>query len=165
MSTGLSGWKMTRITTGQWPENNAEIHQKKLDSGDIVVQSCLTRVWPDNVGHRKDLAWTANCDQTWQSESDHSSPLHGRTSFESIKSKKLSCRSDTFIRITLLSITLATNCVDRIWDQMWGWAKPHIWWSRTTVKTSAKTFLLLSSSHCTGITKLPFLRWASSSIW
>ena len=46
--------------------------------------------------------------------SDDNSPFHGGTSFESIKSKKLSCKSDTFIRITLLSITLGTNCVDKL---------------------------------------------------
>jgi hypothetical protein len=56
----LSSWKMTGITTRQWPENNAEIHQKKLDSEDIVVQLCPTGVQPDNVGHCKDLETTSD---------------------------------------------------------------------------------------------------------
>ena len=53
----LSGWEMTGITTGQWPENDGNFHHKNLDSGDMVVWSCPVRVWPDNVGHHKDLEW------------------------------------------------------------------------------------------------------------
>lgn len=45
--------------------------------------------------------------------SGDNSPFHGGTSFESIKSKKLSCKSDALSRVTLLSMTLATSCVDK----------------------------------------------------
>ena len=51
----LSSWKMTRVMTGQWPENDGKFHHNNLDSGDMVVWSCPVRVWSDNVGHHKDL--------------------------------------------------------------------------------------------------------------
>src|ERR1700678_2135748 len=79
---------------------------------------------------------------------------------QSVKSRRLSCKSDDFTKITLQSITLATNCNACQHPVLTpnSSGKPRTWSLKVTAYASAKTFPSLSSSHRTGIIKSPFLR-------